>query len=58
MRLMVILAAGTALAGCGQKGALYLPAKNATVVTPQPVATPAPPAAAEPSAPGQPLPPK
>jgi predicted small lipoprotein YifL len=35
------------LAGCGQKGALYLPDKNAQVVTtpaaPPPPATPAPP---------------
>ncbi|HZC87485.1 MAG TPA: lipoprotein [Steroidobacteraceae bacterium] len=42
----VVLAATLALAGCGQKGPLYLPEKPGAVVT----APPAPP----PAAPGQP----
>jgi diaminopimelate decarboxylase len=44
----VILAATLALAGCGQKGPLYLPEKPGAVVT-APPASPPPPAA-----PGQP----
>ena len=31
------------LAGCGQKGPLYLPDKNAAVITSAPAATPTPP---------------
>ena len=42
-----ILALGVALllAGCGQKGALYLPDKNAQVITTPAASAPAPPAA-------------
>jgi predicted small lipoprotein YifL len=46
------------LAGCGQKGALYLPDKNAQVVTtaaaPPVPAQPAPPAPATPATPATP----
>lgn len=31
--LMVMLCGGVVVAGCGQKGALYLPDRNAAVVT-------------------------
>jgi predicted small lipoprotein YifL len=55
-RLILVLSLA-ALTGCGQKGALYLPDKNATVVAPAPAA-PAEQPAPQPSAPGQPLPPK
>ena len=41
-----------ALAGCGQKGPLYLPEKGGAVVTSPATAPPAPPPA--PTAPGQP----
>lgn len=44
------------LAGCGQKGALYLPDAGGEVVT-RPTQTPAEPAAATPAAPGTPAPP-
>jgi predicted small lipoprotein YifL len=48
------------LAGCGQKGALYLPDKNAQVVTtaaaPPVPAQPAPPAPATPATPAAPAP--
>ena len=47
----VILAATLALAGCGQKGPLYLPEKPGAVVT-APATAPAPPP--PPAAPGQP----
>jgi len=40
------------LAGCGQKGPLYLPEKGGAVVTTPPATTPAPPP--PPAAPGQP----
>ena len=49
-----VLAATLALAGCGQKGPLYLPEKGGTVVTAPAPAPPAPPAA--PGQPSQPLP--
>ena len=50
MRLALPLACTLLLlAGCGQKGALYLPDKNATVVTSAP-ATGAPPPPATPPA--------
>jgi predicted small lipoprotein YifL len=55
-RLIFVLSLAE-LTGCGQKGALYLPDKNATVVAPAPAA-PAEQPAPQPSAPGQPLPPK
>ena len=47
MRRAGLLAAAVALAlgGCGQKGPLYLPDKNAKIVT-SPAATATPPAAA------------
>jgi diaminopimelate decarboxylase len=47
-----VLAAALALAGCGQKGPLYLPEKGGAVVTAPATAPPAPPPA--PAAPGQP----
>jgi len=47
----VVLAATLALAGCGQKGPLYLPEKPGAVVT-APATAPAPPP--PPAAPGQP----
>ena len=47
-----VLAATLALAGCGQKGPLYLPDKGGAVVTTPATATPGPPPA--PTAPGQP----
>jgi len=52
-----LLAGGAALlaAGCGQKGALYLPDKNAQVITTPPA--PAQPAA-EPPTPATPAPPE
>ena len=55
MKIAVLLAAAGAacLAGCGQKGALYLPEKNAAQVT-APAAPPAPAAAAAPAAPAAP----
>jgi predicted small lipoprotein YifL len=31
--LLLMIAGGVVIAGCGQKGALYLPDKNAAVVT-------------------------
>ena len=37
------------LVACGQKGALYLPDKNATVVTSAPAATASPPPAPSPA---------
>jgi predicted small lipoprotein YifL len=53
-----VLAAGLValLAGCGQKGALYLPDKNAQVVTT--AAAPPVPAQSAPSTPPTPAPPK
>ncbi|MGB6605139.1 MAG: lipoprotein [Steroidobacteraceae bacterium] len=40
MRVLLIgVAAAVLTAGCGQKGALYLPAKRGTAVTPAPAAT-------------------
>ena len=53
-----LLAGGAALllAGCGQKGALYLRDKNAQVVTT--AAAPPVPAESAPSAPATPAPPK
>jgi predicted small lipoprotein YifL len=56
LRLIVVLSLA-ALAGCGQKGALYLPDKNATVVAPAPAPAAEQPAP-QPPAPGQPVPPK
>jgi predicted small lipoprotein YifL len=54
-----ILAGAVLLAGCGQKGALYLPDKNAQVVT-TPAASPEPaqsaPAPPTPAPPAQPKP--
>jgi len=47
----VVLATTLALAGCGQKGPLYLPEKPGAVVT-APATAPAPPP--PPAAPGQP----
>jgi len=47
-----VLAATLALAGCGQKGPLYLPEKPGAVVTAPATAPPAPPP--PPTAPGQP----
>ena len=44
-----VVAAALALAGCGQKGPLYLPEKGGAVVTSPPATPPAPP-----PAPGQP----
>jgi predicted small lipoprotein YifL len=42
--LLMLICAGGLVAGCGQKGPLYLPDKNASVVTrPAPSAAPAPP---------------
>jgi len=57
-RVPWILAGAVALllAGCGQKGALYLPDKNAQVVTT--AAAPPVPAESAPSAPATPAPPK
>jgi predicted small lipoprotein YifL len=57
MRIAVLLtAAGAALlAGCGQKGALYLPEKNTAPVTAP--AAPAAPAPAAPAAAAAPAPP-
>ncbi|HVP34701.1 MAG TPA: lipoprotein [Steroidobacteraceae bacterium] len=53
-RLLLALAV-LAAAGCGQKGPLYLPDKNATVVTtPAPAATPAD--TSQPAAPPAPRP--
>jgi predicted small lipoprotein YifL len=42
VRLSAVLAAGAALAlaGCGQKGPLYLPDKNARVITTTPAPQP------------------
>jgi len=58
---MLAGAAALLLAGCGQKGALYLPDKNAQVVT-TPAASPLPaqsaPAPATPATPATPAPPK
>ena len=48
----VVLATMLALAGCGQKGPLYLPEKGGAVVTTPATAPPAP--ASPPAAPGQP----
>ena len=41
MRLSFVIALLTALAGCGQKGPLYLPEKTGEIVT-RPAQTPAP----------------
>ena len=46
---LLSIAAGLLLAGCGQKGALYLPEKKATVVTPAAAATPPASGAAQPA---------
>ena len=56
--LPVTLAIALAAGGCGQKGPLYLPDKNAKVVASAPAAAqPAPPAAAPATAPApQPAP--
>jgi len=48
------LALATLLAGCGQKGPLYLPDKNAAVVTTPPSAPAAPASAAGTAARGEP----
>jgi predicted small lipoprotein YifL len=47
-----VAAGALVLAGCGQKGPLYLPEKGGAVVTASPATTPAPPP--PPTAPGQP----
>jgi len=47
-----VAAGALVLAGCGQKGPLYLPEKGGAVVTTPPATTPAPPP--PPAAPGQP----
>jgi diaminopimelate decarboxylase len=47
-----VLAATLALAGCGQKGPLYLPEKGGAAVTTPATAAPAPPP--PPASPGQP----
>ena len=55
-QILMLVCAGVVVSGCGQKGALYLPDKNASVVTrPAPaVAAPEPsPNSAPPSAPKQ-----
>jgi len=57
MKRLTLLGFGVLLllAACGQKGALYLPDKNAAVVTSAPAAAPAPAApAAAPAAPKKP----
>ena len=57
--LIVALSIALAAGGCGQKGPLYLPDKNAKVVATAPAAsaTPATPAGAQPAtAPAQPAP--
>jgi predicted small lipoprotein YifL len=57
MKQLTLLTLGVLLllAACGQKGALYLPDKNAAVVTSAPAAAPAPAApAATPAAPKKP----
>ncbi|MEZ5531820.1 MAG: lipoprotein [Steroidobacteraceae bacterium] len=41
-RLLALVAAGVALAACGQKGPLYLPDSGNVIVRPPPAATPAP----------------
>ena len=46
-----LIAATLALAGCGQKGPLYLPEKGGTVVTAPATAPPAPPAPGQPAQP-------
>ena len=46
VRLPVLLGAAALLAGCGQKGPLYLPDKNTRVITTPPAAPPAAPAPA------------
>jgi predicted small lipoprotein YifL len=54
LRLALAVAATAALlAGCGQKGALYLPPKPGTAVTSGPTAPAAPAAPAAPSQPPQ-----
>jgi predicted small lipoprotein YifL len=53
---LLIVCGSVAVAGCGQKGALYLPDKNASVVT-RPAASNTPAPAAQPApapAPGTP----
>jgi len=47
-----VAAGAVVLAGCGQKGPLYLPERGGAVVTAPPAATPAPPP--PPASPGQP----
>jgi len=49
---MAVAAGALLLAGCGQKGPLYLPDRGAAVVTAPPATTPAPPP--PPASPGQP----
>jgi len=54
--LLLMVAGGVVVAGCGQKGALYLPDKNAAVVT-RPAGAESnnpPPAQPAPPPPGQP----
>jgi predicted small lipoprotein YifL len=56
-RALISLGALVLLAACGQKGALYLPDKNAAVVTSPaaaPAAPPAPAASPAPKKPGDP----
>jgi len=50
-RAVTAALAAVLLSGCGQKGALYLPDKGATVITSPPAAEPAPPPAAPAPAP-------
>ena len=52
----VVLAAMLALAGCGQKGPLYLPEKPGAVVTAPATAPASPPPPAAPGQPPQPSP--
>jgi len=51
---IVLAGALLVLAGCGQKGPLYLPDKNAAVVTSAPAAAPPAAAPAAPNAPNTP----
>jgi predicted small lipoprotein YifL len=48
--LVSMVCGGVVVAGCGQKGALYLPDKNASVVTRPAGAEPNSPAPAQPTA--------
>ncbi|HVW68834.1 MAG TPA: lipoprotein [Steroidobacteraceae bacterium] len=54
-QILVLVCTGVAVAGCGQKGPLYLPDKNASVIT-RPAPAAAAPAPASGTAPGAPKP--